>query len=103
MPEGPGPDHSFRDPHAAKVGYQRVTNEVWPFNDSNGRHARGIDDQPAERQLDVMARLVFEHDGETWVNGRAVRWNRSHVMVVVTDPRLHTGMVWLRAHDVKRR
>lgn len=103
MPDGPGPDHSFRDPHAQKAGYQTVQNESWPFSDSQGRHARGLDDQPAERQIDVTARLVLDRDGEVWLDGRAVRWNRSHVMVVISDPRLHTGMVWLRAHDVRRR
>lgn len=46
---------------------------------------------------------VFEHDGKTWLDGRATRWNRSHVCVYVTDPRLSSPYLWVRAGDVKRR
>lgn len=82
---------------------QRILNESWPFSDSNGRHARGIDDQPAANQRPCWVRLQFELDGHATLPGRAVRWNRSHVMVAVEDPRVSRPGVWVRAHDVRPR
>jgi len=100
MPEGPGPDHSFRDPRA-RATRPRILNESWPFHDSNGSHARGLDDKPAEQQLDVIVRVEFE-DGETELEGRAIRWNRSHVCVLVNDQRMLSPYLWVRARDVRR-
>lgn len=90
---------------ARRVGYQPVTNESWPFRDEDGWHARGLNDKPAEEQVDVVARVVFQDDGETWLEGRAVRWtdNHTHACVLISDPRLQTGYVWLRAHEVRPR
>lgn len=82
---------------------QKVLNESWPLRDKDGFHARGIDDQPAENERPVWARIEFETDGEVELPGRATRWNRSHVYVITDDPRVPRGQVWVRAHDVRRR
>lgn len=81
---------------------QVVKNETWPLRDKNGWHARGIDDQPAEKQIAVRVRLVLERDGEVVLPGRAARWNASHVFVIVDDERVPRGQVWVRAGDVER-
>ena len=32
-----------------------------------------------------MVRVVFERDGETWIEGSAMRWDRTRVCVTVND------------------
>lgn len=105
MPDGPGPDHSFRDPRASKADSQWILNEVWPFRDSSGPHARGISDKLAEEQVDVVARVVFQDDGETYLQGRAVRWTDdfTHVCISISDLRIRTGLVWLVVDDTRPR
>jgi hypothetical protein len=80
-------------------------NEAWPFRDSTGPHARGISDKAAQEQVAVMVRVVFQDDGETYLPGRAVRWIDDHtrVCVAVSDPRIRTGLVWLRVEDTRPR
>jgi len=100
-----GPDHSFRDPRASKAESQRILNEVWPYRDSAGPHARGISDKDAAEQVDVIARVVFADDGETYLPGRAVRWtdNHTHACISISDPRIRTGLVWLLVDDTRPR
>lgn len=90
-------------PDPARPTPQRVLNEAWPFKDTAGPHARGLDDKDAGEQRQVHVRLEFVVDGEVWLNGRATRWTDefSHVFVVVDDPRLKPGFVWVRARDTK--
>jgi len=103
MPDDPPDrDHSYRDPRA-KATRPRILNESWPFHDSNGSHARGLDDKPAEQQLDVIVRVEFADEGETELEGRAIRWNRSHVCVLVNDQRMLSPYLWVRARDVRRK
>jgi hypothetical protein len=80
-------------------------NEAWPFRDSDGPHARGIIDKPADEQVDVVARVVFQDAGETYLPGRAIRWtdNHTHACVSISDPRIRTGLVWLRIEDTRPR
>lgn len=87
---------------------QKVLNEDWPYRDDKGRHARGIGDEPADAQHPITVRLVFEDDGEVFLPGTAVRWTRrprdqAHVYAAVSDPRLPSFCVWVRAGDVTRR
>lgn len=91
--------------HSAPVppprDFQRVRNESWPRRDVNGNvHARGIRERAG---IDVRVRIVWERDGEQWVEGRAVRWHRQHVCVHVSDERLQVPYVWVVADDVRRR
>lgn len=83
--------------------HQTVLNESWPQRDSKGFHARDIPHQPVEKHLKVTVRLVFATDGETFLDGRATRWTRSHVFVELADPRLAVMFVWVLARDVRRR
>lgn len=82
---------------------QKVLNQSWPLQDKNGKHARGIPDQPPDKQLDVTVRLQLEHAGEVLVDGRAVRWTKTHVYIHTNDPRVPGPGVWLLARDVRRR
>jgi hypothetical protein len=87
---------------------QKVLNESWPQRDADGSpHARGV--SPAVHAdgspwtIDVDARIELNDDGEVILPGRAERWTKTHVYVVVTDPRVPWGKVWLSATDVRRR
>jgi hypothetical protein len=52
--------------------------------------------------IPVVARVVWATDGEQWVEGLAIRWTRSLVLVELRDPRCSTVGPWLDASDVKR-
>lgn len=91
-----GPDYLNTAP--AHVHWQRITNEHWP----PAEVARSLKDVPGERQIDIVARLVFEVDGEQHVQGRAVRWTKHHVCVWTSDGRLQVPYVWLAPSDVRR-
>lgn len=74
--------------------WQAVENEHWPANPRGWRwHEPGID---------VRVRIVFERDGETFLDGTARRWDTNHVYVEIDDRRLQINGVWLRPKDVKR-
>jgi hypothetical protein len=74
--------------------WQRATNETWPAN------PRSIKEQP---RIAVRARVVWDEDGEEWVEGHAIRWTQHHVLVSISDPRCHTIGFWLAPADVKRK
>jgi hypothetical protein len=76
--------------------WQRVLNEHWP----RGPAYRV---PPAPAPIDVRARVVWERDGSGWLDGRAVRWTSTAVMVELDDPRLGPLATWLAPHDVVRR
>ena len=61
--------------------WQDVTNEAWPPLGV----ARTLRDVPLDRQLEVVARLVFAVDGEQYLPGRALRWTRTNVCVMVSS------------------
>jgi len=86
------------DGSGVSAGWQRVTNTSWPPLGI----ARTLRDFPSEHQVDVVARIVFEDDGEQFLPGRATRWTRSHVCVLIVDPRLQVAYNWLAASDVRR-
>jgi hypothetical protein len=74
---------------------QRVLNERFP------RDARDIPDQ--RHPIPVRARVVWERDGEEWVDGDATRWTDRVVFVELDDPRHATFGVWVVLGDVRRR
>lgn len=78
--------------------WQDVTNEAWPPLGV----ARTLRDVPLDQQLEVVARLVFAVDGEQYLPGRAIRWTRTNVCVMINDPRLQVSYVWLAPADVRR-
>ncbi|NHC21852.1 hypothetical protein G6553_01515 [Nocardioides sp. IC4_145] len=78
--------------------FQEVLNQEFPLARKDGtRHASDIQDR-ARRP--VRARVVFERDGEAYLDGLAQRWTRPHAFIVIPDPRLQIGAVWLRLEDV---
>lgn len=93
------PDHSFNDPRARSESYQRVDNQAWP------KDVEKIRDQEAADQVPVKVRIVFRDDGETMLDGLAIRWSADfrHICVQVNDPRLQTGLVWVRREDTQPR
>ena len=82
-------------------GWQSVLNQSWPLVDDKGRrHAEGI---PRRAPIAVTARIVFDVDGEVWLEGTADRWHGRYVCVELHDPRLQVRYVWVDASDVRRR
>ncbi|MDN4173899.1 hypothetical protein QWY28_13140 [Nocardioides sp. SOB77] len=93
--------YESRGPGGSPIPLQRVLNEAWPLRRKDGTpHAEGIPDRDP---IPVRVRLVFEHDGESYLDGRAQRWTRTHVFVAVSDARIKIGAVWVQASDVRRR
>jgi len=82
--------------------WQRARNEHWPFVDRDGqRHARGVPDQ--KNPIPVRVRVVWDRDGEEWIDGGARRWTQTAVLVTFDDHRLQVGGVWVVPSDVERR
>lgn len=99
--------YAYRDGITSRVGrHQKVLNASWPQQDTNGGHARDV--KPARHgdgsawTIDVEARVELDPDGVVVLPGRAERWTKTHVYVVVEDPRVPWQAVWLRASDVRR-
>lgn len=88
----PGMSDRPQPPHVR--AWQHIENEHWPDNPRGWRNHPGIN---------VRVRLVFETDGETWLDGVARRWDRTHVYVEVDDRRVSINGVWVRPVDVQRR
>jgi len=80
--------------------WQEILNQSWPLADDHGkRHARGIANRVP---IAVRVRVVFELDGETWLDGQALRWHGRCVYVEVGDRRMQVRGVWVDADDVNR-
>lgn len=57
-----------------------------------------------EPGIPVTVRIVWEGDGEEYVEGTARRWDDGHVYVEVRDQRrLQGNGVWVKPQDVYRR
>lgn len=59
--------------------------------------------QRNRERIPVRARLVWEHDGEEWVTGHALRLdaNDGAIFVEFADPRHRFTGAWLRPDDVE--
>lgn len=77
--------------------YQDVLNQSWPPADV-ARELKTRDDG-----IGVRVRVVFDRDGEQWLDGVARRWWQTHVCVECGDARLRVRYVWVGAEDVRRR
>jgi hypothetical protein len=75
--------------------FQKVRNVEYP-PDGVPRLLRERDAIP------VSARVVWEQDGEEWISGRAVKWVRPVVFVLISDERHGGAGLWLPAADVRR-
>lgn len=76
--------------------YLDILNKSWP----PAEVARELKDRPDA--IAVQVRIVFETDGEQWLDGMARRWWQQHVCVECLDSRLQVRYVWVDAGDVKR-
>jgi hypothetical protein len=75
--------------------WQTITNERFP------RDARSIPNQ--RNPISVRVRVVWERDGEEWIDGDATRWTDRVVFVTFGDRRLSTIGVWVVPGEVRRR
>jgi hypothetical protein len=69
------------------------------LNDTGAREPEHTFGQP----VPVVARIVWEHDGEERIETVALGWTASDVYVRMPDRRYNRTAVWLDASDVKRR
>lgn len=89
-----------REPYGAygapsEWNHQRVVNVEWP--------PEGIPSMlPEQPPVPVRVRVVWEHDGEEWIAGRAVRWLRPVVFVLINDARHRGAGLWLPLKDIRR-
>ncbi|PSL05927.1 hypothetical protein CLV30_10379 [Haloactinopolyspora alba] len=73
---------------------RRVLNKHWPRRPRDFRkHRPGIP---------VTARVVWERDGEEYIDATAVRWDTDHVYVEFVDNRLGANGTWLKPSDIYR-
>ncbi|NDL57005.1 hypothetical protein [Phytoactinopolyspora mesophila] len=76
-------------------GSQEILNCHWPA------HPAMLVEQ--EHAVPVRVRVAFARDGECFIEGWAKRWDYSHVLVAIDDPRVESNEIWLKPHDVYRR
>jgi hypothetical protein len=69
------------------------------LNDAGARQPNHVLDPPVQ----VVARIVWEDDGEEYIDTEAAGWSGQLVYVRVPDRRYRLTSVWLAAADVKRR
>lgn len=60
-------------------------------------------DRPARTKIPVRARLVWEHDGEEWKDGHALRLDPDGpaIFAELSDKRCKFTGVWLHPDDVR--
>lgn len=69
------------------------------------RNARPIPERRLQTSghILVRARIVWEHDGEQWIDTVAFAWTSRLVLVQLVDQRYLFRGVWLDPSDVERR
>lgn len=73
--------------------WQPITNTYWPqHNLTNLR----------DSHWEVIARVVFETDGECHLEGTVTRWNKDTAYVKINDRRVSNKAVWLPVADIRR-
>lgn len=75
--------------------HQKILNIEWPPSGI-------VKFLPDRRPVPVDVRVEWEHDGEEWLPGRAVRWTRPVVFVLINDRRHHGAGLWVPTRDVRR-
>jgi hypothetical protein len=56
-----------------------------------------------EPPVPITARILWDRDGEEWIETEALGWTGNEVYVRMTDRRYQLRAVWLDAADVRRR
>jgi hypothetical protein len=80
-------------PHV--LAWRDVLNMHWPPEPTVFRRR--------DKGIAVRVRIVWDRDGEEYVEGVATRWDADHVYVEVIDKRLQGNGVWVKPCDVYRR
>ncbi|NED95835.1 hypothetical protein G1H11_10970 [Phytoactinopolyspora alkaliphila] len=88
-----GMEDRERPPHLKHE--QAILNHHWP--------SRPRDYALHEPGIAVRVRLIWERDGEQFIEGVARRWDADHVYVELKDTRSQANGVWLKPQDVYRR
>jgi hypothetical protein len=83
-----------RDQPAHVLALRAVLNMHWPPKPAEFRHR--------ENGITVRVRIVWDRDGEEYVEGVATRWDTDHVYVEIRDKRLQGKGVWVKPCDVYR-
>jgi hypothetical protein len=83
---------------------QRQQTNAWSpgqkiLNSTGSRVPEHTFNQP----VPIVARIVWEQDGEEHIETEAAGWSGQNVYVRLPDPRYRLTSVWLDAADVKRR
>jgi hypothetical protein len=68
----------------------------------NGLGAR-VPEHTFHQPVPITARIVWEHDGEEFIETVAAGWSGQNVYVRLPDRRYRLTSVWLDAADVTRR
>jgi hypothetical protein len=87
-----------------RVEQQRQQTNAWSpgqkiLNDTGARVPEHALDPP----VPIVARIVWEADGEEYIDTVPAGWSGQHVYVRLPDPRYRLTSVWLDAADVTRR
>jgi hypothetical protein len=56
-----------------------------------------------EPPVPITARILWDRDGEEWIETVALGWTGREVYLRMSDPRYRLRAVWLDASDVRRR
>jgi hypothetical protein len=85
--------------------YQRPVKHVPEWSDVLNMHWPPRPSEFTHRVpgIPVRVRIVWDGDGEEYVEGTATRWDADHVYVEVRDNRLSGNGVWVKPGDVYRR
>lgn len=68
--------------------FQDVMNKSWPPAE--------VAERPSDyAAIPVTVSIVWEHDGESWVDGTATRWHGQHVFVRFSDERSRLDFGWV--------
>jgi hypothetical protein len=70
-----------------------------------GRQATGahVPEHTFGQPVPIVARIVWEHDGEEELEVEALGWTDRNVYVRLPDSRWRLTSVWLDVEDVRRR
>ena len=75
--------------------FQDITNQWWPPPEVAQRLTDHAD-------IPVSVRIVWQKDGETWLDGTVTHWAGKCVFVRFVDERSRLGFAWADAGDVRR-
>jgi hypothetical protein len=75
----------------------------WDAQPISNRLAARVPQHTLSPPMPIVARVVWEVDGEEHVDTVVLGWTGQAVYVRLADPRCRTNAIWLDGCDVKRR